>query len=272
MAETDRVFAGSIPEIYDRLMVPMLFDSYARDLAERVAAFARTDVLETAAGTGALTRALAARLPASTRLTVTDLNQPMLDRAASSLPGDRRIGWQQADALDLPFADASFDAVACQFGVMFFPDKIRGYTEARRVLKPGGELRIRYLGPAVAKRVRDCRPEGTRATLPGRSAGFHGAHAARLFRHGFDPARTWRCRLLLDRHRDDRAHRKGRHAACRSHRLLPGQPATRRDRKARTGPLAGNHRAGSARVGAPIRHGPDRGDDLGASDQRAELD
>lgn len=138
MAETDRVFAGSIPEIYDRLMVPMLFDGYARDLAERVAAFARTDVLETAAGTGALTRALAARLPASTRITVTDLNQPMLDRAASSLPDDRRFGWQQADALDLPFADASFDAVACQFGVMFFPDKIRGYAEARRVLKSGG--------------------------------------------------------------------------------------------------------------------------------------
>jgi ubiquinone/menaquinone biosynthesis C-methylase UbiE len=140
MAESDRVFAGSIPEIYDRLMVPMIFNPYANDLAERIARLEPANVLETAAGTGALTRAIAARLPASAWITATDLNQPMLDRAKASLSGDQRITWQQADALSLPFGDQQFDAVACQFGVMFFPDRPRGYREAGRVLKPGGSF------------------------------------------------------------------------------------------------------------------------------------
>src|ERR1043166_1489195 len=140
MAASDKVFAGSIPEIYDRFLVPLIFEPYAPDLAERVAKADPKTVLEVAAGTGVATRAIAARLPADARLTVTDLNQPMLDHAKARQP-DGRIEWKQADALALPFADASFDAVACQFGVMFFPDKVQGYREARRVLKPGG----RYL-------------------------------------------------------------------------------------------------------------------------------
>lgn len=138
MAATDHVFAGLIPEIYDRLLVPMIFDPYARDLAERVAALGPGAVLETAAGTGALTRAMAVLLPAEVRIVASDLNQPMLDRAAARMPGDDRVSWRQADALGLPFPEQSFDAVACQFGVMFFPDKVQGYKEARRVLKPGG--------------------------------------------------------------------------------------------------------------------------------------
>ncbi|MGA9036777.1 MAG: methyltransferase domain-containing protein, partial [Pseudolabrys sp.] len=121
MVATDKLFAGSIPEIYDRFMVPLIFEVYARDLADRLAKTAPRDLLETAAGTGVLTRAVAARLPASTRITVTDLNQPMLDYAKTQLPGDGRITWKQADALALPFGDQSFDAVACQFGAMFFP-------------------------------------------------------------------------------------------------------------------------------------------------------
>ncbi|MEQ1952052.1 class I SAM-dependent methyltransferase [Mesorhizobium yinganensis] len=138
MIASDRVFAGSIPEIYNRLMVPLLFDPYAAYLADRVVGLRPSDVLETAAGTGALTRAMASRLPAGARITATDLNQPMLDRAAATTPGSDRIRWQQADALALPFEDRSFDVVACQFGVMFFPDRILGYSEARRVLAPGG--------------------------------------------------------------------------------------------------------------------------------------
>jgi ubiquinone/menaquinone biosynthesis C-methylase UbiE len=137
MAATDKLFAGSIPEIYDRLLVPLIFEPYARDLAERVARADPEAILEIAAGTGVVTRAMTARLPANARLTVTDLNQPMLDHAKARQP-DGRITWKQADALALPFADGSFDAVACQFGVMFFPDKVQGYREARRVLKPGG--------------------------------------------------------------------------------------------------------------------------------------
>jgi ubiquinone/menaquinone biosynthesis C-methylase UbiE len=136
---TDKVFAGSIPEIYDRYLVPLIFEPYAVDLAGRVADLAPIDVLETAAGTGVLTRALAQRLPASTRIVATDLNQAMLDQAAKRQPPGA-VEWKQADALALPLADRSFDAVACQFGAMFFPDKMRGYREARRVLRPGGRF------------------------------------------------------------------------------------------------------------------------------------
>lgn len=140
MSATDKVFAGSIPKIYDAYFVPMIFAPYAEDLARRVAALRPADVLETAAGTGAVTRALAAKLGPDARYTVTDLNPPMLEVAKASLADDVRITWQQADALALPFADARFDAVCCQFGVMFFPDRVKGYREAKRVLKPGGHF------------------------------------------------------------------------------------------------------------------------------------
>jgi ubiquinone/menaquinone biosynthesis C-methylase UbiE len=139
MAATDKLFAGSIPEIYQQFLVPLIFQPYADDLAARVASVDPRDVLETAAGTGVLTRALAARLPAVS-LVATDLNRPMLDLAAAQQPDATRVTWRQADALALPFGDHSFDAVACQFGVMFFPDKVQGYREARRVLKPGGRF------------------------------------------------------------------------------------------------------------------------------------
>jgi ubiquinone/menaquinone biosynthesis C-methylase UbiE len=140
MAATDKLFAGSIPDLYQRLLVPLIFEPYARDLANRVAAAAPRDLLETAAGTGVLTRAMAPRLPAATRIVATDLNQPMLDQAAKWQASDRRIEWRQVDALALPFADASFDVVVCRFGTMFFPDKVAAYKEARRVLRSGGRL------------------------------------------------------------------------------------------------------------------------------------
>jgi ubiquinone/menaquinone biosynthesis C-methylase UbiE len=140
MSDSDKVFSGSIPELYDTYLVPMIFEAYADDLAGRVAALEPETVLETAAGSGVVTRALAARLDPAIRYVVTDLNQPMLDHAAKRQGPDDRITWQQADALKLPFDDDSFDAVVCQFGVMFFPDRVAGYTEARRVLKPGGSF------------------------------------------------------------------------------------------------------------------------------------
>jgi ubiquinone/menaquinone biosynthesis C-methylase UbiE len=140
MQTTDKLFAGSIPEIYDRFLVPLIFETYALDLAERVARADPSDVLETAAGTGVLTRAMASRLPAHAHIVATDLNQPMVDHAAARQRGDGRIAWRQADALALPFQDQAFDVVACQFGVMFFPDKVQGYKEARRVLRPGGRF------------------------------------------------------------------------------------------------------------------------------------
>ena len=140
MTATDKVFAGSVPEIYDRLLVPLIFEPYATDLAGRIAAGKPHDVLETAAGTGVLTCALAERLSPDVRITATDLNQPMLDKATARQSDPRRVTWRQADALALPFPDRSFDVVACQFGVMFFPDKVQGYREARRVLRPDGHF------------------------------------------------------------------------------------------------------------------------------------
>ncbi len=140
MSEADKVFAGSVPENYDRYMVPLIFEPYAADLARRAASFAPNAVLETAAGSGVVTRALAPKLSPRASYTVTDLNQPMLDYAASRQPPDARISWRQADALALPFDDAAFDLVCCQFGAMFFPNRTSGYREARRVLKPGGRF------------------------------------------------------------------------------------------------------------------------------------
>ena len=140
MVATDNLFAESMPEIYDRFLVPLIFEPYALDLAKRVAKTDPHDVLETAAGTGALTRAIASRLPAYARVVATDLNQPMLNQATAQRSRDGRIEWRQADALALPFEDQSFNVVACQFGTMFFPDKVQGYKEARRVLKPGGHF------------------------------------------------------------------------------------------------------------------------------------
>jgi ubiquinone/menaquinone biosynthesis C-methylase UbiE len=140
MVASDTAFTGSIPQIYDRFMVPMLFEPYARDLAQRIKSHEPRDVLETAAGTGVLTRALASALPELTSLTATDLNEQMLAQAKPCLAGRPQIRWQQADGLALPFGGARFDIVACQFGAMFFPDKIKGYSEARRVLKPAGRF------------------------------------------------------------------------------------------------------------------------------------
>ncbi len=143
MLETDKMFSGSIPENYDRHMVPLIFAPYAADVARRVAALSPGAVLEVAAGSGVVTRALAPQLARDASYTVTDLNQPMLDYAASRQPPDPRITWRQADALALPFEDATFDVVCCQFGAMFFPDRVRGYREAKRVLKRGGHYIFR---------------------------------------------------------------------------------------------------------------------------------
>jgi ubiquinone/menaquinone biosynthesis C-methylase UbiE len=139
MRASDKVFVGSIPAIYDRYMGPLLFAPYAADLAQRVSDIRTGKVLETASGTGIVTRALASALPKEVTIVASDLNQPMLDFAAGQ-GGVERVAWRQADASALPFDDAQFDAVVCQFGVMFFPDKQAAFREARRVLKPGGRF------------------------------------------------------------------------------------------------------------------------------------
>ena len=137
MADADKVFAGSIPKLYESHLVPLIFEPYAKDLAQRLAGRNLSRVLETAAGTGVVTRSLAATLPQRTSIVATDLNQAMLDQAAS-VATRRPVEWRQADAMRLPFADGTFDAVACQFGAMFFPERSKAFSEARRVAKPGG--------------------------------------------------------------------------------------------------------------------------------------
>jgi ubiquinone/menaquinone biosynthesis C-methylase UbiE len=139
MATSDAAFAGSIPAIYDRHLGPLLFQPYAEELARRAARWQPRRILETAAGTGLVTAALADACPEA-EIVATDLNQAMLDVAAARVPADR-VRTQAADAQQLPFEDGEFELVVCQFGIMFFPDKIRANREVRRVLREGG----RYL-------------------------------------------------------------------------------------------------------------------------------
>jgi SAM-dependent methyltransferase len=135
--DSDLVFAGSIPELYERYLVPLIFQPYADDLAGRLVDLGPSSVLELAAGTGVVTRTMATRLPASVAITATDLNQPMIDHAAV-IGTARPVTWRQADAVSLPFEDGCFDAVVCQFSVMFFPDRHKALTEMFRVLGPRG--------------------------------------------------------------------------------------------------------------------------------------
>ena len=137
MSDVDRGFSGSIPRLYESYLVPLIFEPYATDLKTRIASMNGSRILEVAAGTGVVTRALAAVAQEGASIVATDLNQAMLDEAAA-LGTARPVRWRQADAMALPFPDGAFDVVVCQFGVMFFPDKPRAFSEARRVLQAGG--------------------------------------------------------------------------------------------------------------------------------------
>jgi len=131
---SDKLFSGSIPQLYEQHLVPLIFQPYAADMAGRVAQCQPSAVLEIAAGTGVVTRELAKRLAPDVQITATDLNEPMLAQASAA----RTVEWRQADAMQLPFGDGMFDIVVCQFGAMFFPEKPAAFSEVRRVLRPGG--------------------------------------------------------------------------------------------------------------------------------------
>jgi len=158
-------FSGSVPEKYDRLMVPLFFRPYADELARRARALGPRLVLETAAGTGVVTEALHEALP-DAEIVATDLNRPMLEVAGQRVRS-KRVRLVQADAQDLPFESGSFDLVLCQFGSMFFPDKVRGHFEARRVLRDGGcyllaiwdSIERNELSNAAQQALIDCFPE-----------------------------------------------------------------------------------------------------------------
>lgn len=137
MNDIDKRFTGSVPKVYGTFLVPLIFEPYAADLQARISSINPLRILEIAAGTGVVTRALASMGGTDASIVATDLNQAMLDEAAAAGTA-RPVEWQRADAMTLPFADNEFDAVVCQFGVMFFPDKAKAFAEARRVLEPGG--------------------------------------------------------------------------------------------------------------------------------------
>jgi ubiquinone/menaquinone biosynthesis C-methylase UbiE len=150
----DTAFTGSVAQFYERHMVPLIFEPYAADLARRVASVAPQRVLELAAGTGVVTRLLASTLDAGAEVVATDLNPAMIEEA-ERIGTARPVQWRQADAMQLPFEDGAFDAVACQFGVMFFPDRPHAYAQARRVLRPGGLLAFNAWGPIAANEFAD---------------------------------------------------------------------------------------------------------------------
>ena len=195
MAVTDDgTFAGSIAEIYDRYLDPLIFDSYALDLASRLVEANPLDVLETAAGTGVLTRAI--RIPPSCGC-ANSRNRSEINRCLiAQRDGNLRMvefEWKQADALALPFENQSFDVVACQFGVMFFPEKVQGYREAWRFLKPGGRFHFNVWDRISENEFADTITEALAAVFPHDPPRFlartpHGYHDVECIRAEFNAA------------------------------------------------------------------------------------
>ena len=179
---SDKLFSGSIPKLYEQYLVPLIFQPYADDLAARVARAPGRRVLEIAAGTGVVTRALAARLPAGSEIVATDLNPAMLQEA-QSIGVPRAIEWRQADAIALPFRDAEFDTIVCQFGVMFLPDKPRAFAEARRVLRPGGRFLFNVWGGLDANDIARVVHHAVAALFPSDPPGFLGRTPYAYFDH-----------------------------------------------------------------------------------------
>ncbi len=161
----DRAFVGSIPQLYEQYLVPLIFEPYATDLARRVASLAPSAVLEIAAGTGVVTRQLAAQLPSAVSIVSTDLNQAMLDHAVS-VGTSRAVTWRQADAMKLPFCDSTFDVVVCQFGAMFLPDKAAAFAETLRVLRPGGTFLFNVWDRIEDNEFADCVIEAMAGLFP----------------------------------------------------------------------------------------------------------
>lgn len=166
-------FVGSIPEHYDRFLGPRLFHSFADDLAQRVAVRRPENVLELAAGTGIVTRRLRDLLPEDCPVVATDLNSPMLDVARLKFRSTENVSFEAADATRLPYGETTFDAVLCQFGVMFFPDKQRSFEEVFRVLKPGGRYVFNVWGPWAGNPFAAVAHHTVAAIFPDNPPGFY---------------------------------------------------------------------------------------------------
>ena len=185
----DATWLDTMPEIYDRCLGPALFTPYARHLAARAAASAPHDVLELAAGTGIVTGELVRQLPGAA-VTATDLNPAMVSWGAAHAPG---ATWLVADAQHLDFADATFDLVVCQFGVMFFPDRRAAFAEAARVLRPGGSLLFATWDTAESSPFPAALLDAVRAVFPDDPPDFlarvpHGYHDADVVRRDVESA------------------------------------------------------------------------------------
>lgn len=128
-------------EDYERYLVTAYFGAFAEALAAFAAPWPGERALDVACGTGALTRLLAERVGPSGHVTGLDLNAGMLTVARSLLDAPN-VAWQEASALAMPFEDGVFDLVTCQQGLQFFPDRVAGLREMRRVLRPGGRLAL----------------------------------------------------------------------------------------------------------------------------------
>src|SRR6266852_1076106 len=270
MAATDKLFAGSIPETYDRFLVPLIFESYARDLAERLARVEPREVLETAAGTGVLTRAMASRLPAQARIVATDLNQPMLDHAQRR-SHDGRITWRQADALALPCEDQIFYIVAFQFGAMFFPDKVQGYREARRVLKRGGRFFFNVWDQISENEFADVVTQALATLFPQDPPRF----MARI-PHGYHDVEKIRAELTAAGFKEisiATVEGKSRASSPREPAIAYCEGTPLRNEIEATGCCApgGRHENGGRSPGASIWNGADRRPHQGARDRRRLL-
>ena len=179
-------FVGTVPDFYERFLGPVMFRGPAERMAQKVAALNPASVLETAAGTGIVTRAMLDELSADIRMTVTDLSQDMLACAARQIGHDERVSLLQSDAQALTVPDNQFDCMVCQFGVMFYPDKDAAFREARRVLKPGGRYLFSFWDGAEFNPFARVRTAYLRTTfgdaLP--------AHILAPFSYSFDAAKT----------------------------------------------------------------------------------
>ncbi len=171
MVDTNSAFVGDIPGNYDRKMGPVIFDHMARVMAEKTASNSPQRILELAAGTGIVTRHLANSL-SNVDMVVTDLNEPMLDIAREKFSDADSVTFRIADAQELPFEDESFDAVVCQFGHMFFPDRPKAYAEAARVLKPGGQYLFSTWGTNAENPYSELVIETLSAAFEGDPPGF----------------------------------------------------------------------------------------------------
>jgi ubiquinone/menaquinone biosynthesis C-methylase UbiE len=173
MNEAASQFVGDIPTHYDNGLGPNIFHDYADDLARRAGASGAGSVLELAAGTGIVSRRIRDALAPATRLVITDLNSPMLEVARGKFRDDENVEFTPADAMELPFGDAEFDLIVCQFGVMFFPDKVGSYREAARVLRPGGRYIFNTWGTMAANPFSEVAHDTTARFFPDDPPGFY---------------------------------------------------------------------------------------------------